>query len=477
MQVNSKILQDIRADTIPLRPVYEPYNDTAKTLVDAFHKALGLYDGRPTSIQKQKVIVCAFLVACQRAFSKGNDSLYVGISGNANWWSQFPEGGYEVSKQVKKALVYSEHITHLAETGRKHFWHDEDNKLRSLGLMAAYSINESIFNLEGFVEAEFIETGRPTVLVGIKETTGAKYARQQNQRRKPKMLKIDMLNAFGKDYHLASMEVERLNRFWREHPLALPQIANGVRGYTCCASRVFHDGSLESGGRYYGAWTNLNSAYRLQCTIDGEPVAQIDLNASQPTLFSSMIGIKMQVGNMWEDLYSHVLEKLDLSDLTNNDDAALRRNKAKQVAVELIGTGNVYKRQEAHDCKYTFKEGEFSRYRNALLTVVPALHYLTKEYYNGAGYVSYHESEMLKETLHRLRDLDIIAYPIHDCLLVKEKDLDEALHIYRDTIRKYIKSNGKGHGKAAINITVPVSIERRNKDKECLAGYYSDIRD
>ena len=49
----------------------------------------------------------------------------------------------------------------------------------------------------------------------------------------------------------------------------------------------------DSGGRYYGAWTNLESWERLQSTIDGEPIVSIDLNASQPTLFSSLMGMKM----------------------------------------------------------------------------------------------------------------------------------------------------------------------------------------
>jgi hypothetical protein len=263
--------------------------------------------------------------------------------------------------------------------------------------------------------------------------------------------------------------VESLNTFWREHPLALPQIGNGVRGYAACATRVFHDGALDRGGRYYGAWTTLNSEYRLQSTIDGEPLAEIDLNASQPTLFSSMLGMRMDVGNMWKDLYAVVADHVDLTDIDVEDDNTTKRNKLKQVTVELIGTGNAFKRQEAEQGRFTFKDGEYARYRNALTKVVPALHQLNDDYYNGSGFISFHEAQMMMLTLHKLKDMGVVAYPVHDCLLVKDKEVDTALNVYRETIRGYIKEYGHG----SVDILVPVSVERSGKEKQRVVGLYS----
>ena len=56
-------LQMLRDETIPLRPIYEPYNEQAKALVDKVHWALNLTDDRPTSVEKQKLVVCGFLAA------------------------------------------------------------------------------------------------------------------------------------------------------------------------------------------------------------------------------------------------------------------------------------------------------------------------------------------------------------------------------------------------------------------------------
>ena len=471
MADNIERLQSLRDDTVPLRPVYEPYNAAANTLVDLVHQSLDLATDRPTSVERQKVVVCSFLATAQRAFSKEDGA--VAIASKAEYWSHYPLVGVDIIKQVTKALVTGDFIKPVEDTGRRAFWTDEDGKQRSIGLMRIYTLNESLLTLDGFVDSEFIETGRPTIQVGIAETKAAKYYRKLNKRRKPKMTKDDMRKTFGKPYGVATLGVESLNTFWREHPLALPQIGNGVRGYAACATRVFHDGALDRGGRYYGAWTTLNSEYRLQSTIDGEPLAEIDLNASQPTLFSSMLGMRMYVGGMWEDLYAIVASHVDLTDIDVEDDNTTKRNKLKQVTVELIGTGNAFKRQEAEGGRFTFKDGEYARYRNALTKVVPALHQLQNTndggYYNGSGFISFHEAQMMMLTLQKLKDMGVVAYPVHDCLLVKDKEVDTALNVYRETIRNYIKEHGHG----SVDILVPVSVERIGEAKQRVVGLYS----
>jgi hypothetical protein len=467
VEVDKERLKELRQDSIPVRPVYEPYNEAAKTLVDLVHQSLLLEADRPSSVFKQKLIVCGFLAAAQRAFSKEDGG--IAISSANDYWSQYPRAGSTVAKQVQEALVSGEYISLVDGTGKMYVWKDDEGMWNSAGVMSIYTINESLLTLDGFVDAEFIEVARPTVQVSIYETKEQRYARKAIKKRTPKMRINAIRESFGKAYGVASVEVESLNTFWCKHPLALPQIGNGVRGYAACATRVYHNGALNNGGRYYGAWTTMEGSYRLQCTIDDEPVAQIDLNASQPTLFSSMMGMKMKVGEMWEDLYTYALEAVDLHGFDIEDDNKTRRNKIKQVTVELIGTGNAHKLKEAEDSKYSFLDGEFARYRNGLLKVVPALHLLNKTYFNGAGYVSFHESQMMMLTLRDLKDMGIPAYPVHDCLIVKETNVETATNVYRDTIRNYIKEHGNG----SVDITVPVSIERSGVEKKHVAGYYS----
>jgi hypothetical protein len=50
--------------------------------------------------------------------------------------------------------------------------------------------------------------------------------------------------------------------------------------------RIFVDGRLDVGGRHYGSWQNSPEALRLQATIVGEPVVEIDLKAAHPNILS-----------------------------------------------------------------------------------------------------------------------------------------------------------------------------------------------
>lgn len=177
---------------------------------------------------------------------------------------------------------------------------------------------------------------------------------------------------------------------------------------------------MDSGGRYYSSYTNLSTQYRLQSKIDGEEIVEIDINASQPTLFSSLMGMKMEVGKTWNDLYTDIIASNEnLKGVEEPDD--LKRKKLKQVTVEIIGSGNPSKIAPAAtgDLNFSKEFDEYDWYRNQLLRSVPALNLLNSNYLNGSGFVSYHEAEIMAATLKALMDLDVVAYPMHDCLIVK----------------------------------------------------------
>ena len=74
-------------------------------------------------------------------------------------------------------------------------------------------------------------------------------------------------------------------------------------------------------------------------------------------------------------------------------------------------------------------------------------------YINGAGFLSYHEAEMILLTLERLVTEDVPAFPVHDCLLVKISDVEKAAIALRETIRDYCKSM------SGLDVLVPVSVE------------------
>jgi hypothetical protein len=106
---------------------------------------------------------------------------------------------------------------------------------------------------------------------------------------------------------------------------------------------------------------------------------------------------------------------------------------------------------------------------------VPALQHLEKNrgYLSGAGFISFHESEVMQATLLALLDMDVIAYPIHDCLLVKQSNVDVAVTVYRETYRNYVLAYNKSVGLNPIDFTTPVSVETYGKTKVRIAGGYN----
>ena len=459
-------------DVVPFKPVWQPYNQTAITLLDTVIKSLPHVPTTPSRFDKYKMVVGSFLALAQTVSWRENGALT--IPKHRDNWSEYPSVGATMMEYVRQELEEAQFITQVARSGQRHFYKDDDGKLQWVGIQALYTLSDSLYNLEGFTDAEWIEVGRPTVLVSKFESFASKKMRQEQGLRKPKMNLKKVKSTFGRAYSVASKDVKRLNTFWREHPLALPPLGNHAQQYTSCATRIYHDGAMDCGGRYYSGYTNFNTQFRLQSKIDGEEIVEIDINASQPTLFSSLMGMRIEVGKTWKDLYTEIIASNEnLKGLDEPED--LKRKKLKQVAVEIIGTGNPTKIAPAAtgDLIFSDKFDEYGWYRNQLIRSVPALNLLNQNYLNGSGFVSYHEAEIMAATLTALMDLGIVAYPMHDCLILKKSNKDIGVETYRKTINEYILSHCKSNNRQEISIIVPVSIEELNKDKVRLHGSYN----
>ena len=354
-------------------------------------------------------------------------------------------------------------------SGTSGLYQDDQGKWRTDPKMSMYTLDLDKLP-EQLLEARFIEVGRPLVKINKAET------RQQKNRRKTQKLTKPFLNhkeatVLNQGAHTASeSRIQCLNQHWLRHPLELP---NGHA--VASATRTFHDSRFDAGGRIYGGWTGLDQKdKRLHCTIDGEPVVEIDIRASQPTLLSSLLGYKLGgLGSQgeWDDVYgelSHLAsvhhywtivdDKIDKIELIKRN-----RNVAKGVVMALIGSGLPLKAQATSELVKDFgltPEGWFL-FRERLVKTVPALNDLEPRYnnkgqldgyINGAGFLSYHESEMTLQTIEALIDQDITAYPVHDCLIVKLSDALEATKAFRQAIHDYCKQL------SGLEVLVPLSV-------------------
>ena len=334
------------------RPVWLPYNDTAHDIVAALVDQLG-YPTTGPKAERYAVLVASLLKASQAHISSTNIGKphYIGIQRRASAWSRYPLVGRKISDAVVNdflglfggKLVKGSATSDLQKDDKGNWFTDPKMSMYTLDLDKLP---------EQLLEARFIEVGRPLAKINKAET------RQQKNRRKTQKLAKPFLNhkeatALNQEAHTASeSRIQRLNDRWLNHPLELP---NGHA--VASATRTFHDSRFDAGGRIYGGWTGLDQKdYRLHCKIDGEPVVEVDIRASQPTLLSSLLGYKLgRLGPQgeWEDVYGELSRLADtehwwtvVDDTIDKIDLIKRnRNVAKGVVMALIGSGLPLKAQ------------------------------------------------------------------------------------------------------------------------------------
>lgn len=484
-QIN-KDVKELREGSLLLRPIYCAHDTAAETLVNDLLTRLSMPEAASASTDnKRRLVVASFLAIAQQL--KLNESTRLCIIHGKDHWADYPAVGHTIIADVRKALEAAQVITKVTGTGRQYFYLNSKGRSVPVSVGTIYDVADDVLGNPLLEETSWLQTGMKRVQVKAFETPSQTYARKAKgdarktlTRSQFKAHAIKAKDAAGlwTPFVSCEREVERLNTYWRKHPLALED-HRGLRVFVGSCRRVFHNGSMNEGGRYYGSYNQgLNKQFRYQATIDGEPVVEVDINACQPTLFSGLQNKRMNVSETWRDLYMEVVNSLNLSVLElleAEDTAELQRKKMKQVVLELIGTGNPNKTHPAKDCLYTFSDNiafglsEYNVYRNAILDTLPALTSLNDTNNKGAAAISFHESEIMTQTLHTLMHQDVPAYSLHDAVIVKEKDEIVAAEVYRNTFRGYIEEKTDG----AVNLLPAVSVEKAGVSRFKLAGGYS----
>ncbi|MDA9214758.1 hypothetical protein N9O86_02135 [Planktomarina temperata] len=443
---------------------------------------------------KHKTILASFLYCVQEA----GVGAYLDWSGgttsqDTTGFSFFPATGASTVRSVRTKLVEASYVTLFdnlpsgigAMTNKEAVeWMgsgSSDGRLKNIG---SFRINSKpLLDDPRLTSALFVDAQRPYLMVNKPEEYADRRERKAAGTKAPKLSWRAVYEGKQKRRATAAARaVMEMNAYWAKHPLTLPATNTDRAQHFACATRIFHDGSLISGGRWYGGWTNLKSHKRLHMRIDDEPICEIDLNGSQPTLFSALLGIRMNVGDTWTDVYSAVVDRLDAG-----EERSLLRKMVKQVIVEMLGSGNCNRSGPASteppkkplkfDDVQLFFEGDYSKrmylqIQREALEVFPALKNLDTKYYNATGFLSYHESEILTLTLLKLKAMGVPAYGVHDCVVVKQSDKDEAVKTYRSVIRDYVVKHQRANNHSLLNIEVGLTIEELNKDKVKMAGCY-----
>ena len=470
---------------LSFKPIYLPYNDAAQVLVSELAAALALPFKARTG-EKHRAILASFLASVQMEGVEGTLFWLGGsTSQGTNGFAFYPAAGAATIRAVRQALVDKGYLTHMDDvpSGLGNLSHGEAKSVMGVQQRGkerdptAYRINATDLLLDTRLqEAAFIDAQRPYVLVNKHEDPDVRHARKRDGENIPRLPYKEVYKGkLGREASAAQRTVKEMNAFWAKHPLTQPATKTRPAKYYASATRIFHNGDMKSGGRWYGGWTSMRNKeeQRLNLLIDDEPVCEIDLNASQPSLLSALVGVKMNTGDTWLDAYAAVVERL-----TIEGDAKLLRDKVKQVIVEMIGTGNANRSGPAKSKNNLFENTdqgltEYDNIRKASLEIMPALNKLDGDYMNATGFLSFHEANILTETLLSLKRQGVPAYGVHDCIIVKQSDMDIAVANYRTIIRDYTLRIQKQLNAPQVATEAAVKIERKNLDDVKLVGRYT----
>ena len=257
--------------------------------------------------------------------------------------------------------------------------------------------------------------------------------------------------------------MEKINKFYAKHPLVLPD------GFHCpSVMRVFSDSKLSAGGRLYGAYSNHEQADRVSSTIDGLPVCEIDIRASQPTLLSSLLAFK--IGVTWDDLYGSFPSVKGISDPIEKKKA---RDQVKAVVAELIGVGNADKTNPSKDLlREGVDEFRFMEIRKEATSAIPALAEMKKRRITSNSYLTFHESEIILGTIEELMNLNIPAFSVHDSIIVKQDDESTATEALRRIWSSYSIQEGDHGAKGVSQIYPSLSITYPDMSEKDVQGIW-----
>lgn len=363
---------------------YEPEDDTCRLQLEAFLDRLGLLR-RPTSVSKLVLALSDLLVAARRT-----ENGLIGWPMKTEDYTAMPYGATLASSLRDKLLAH----------GFLHPW-QKPSKRDQLAALYRVDIPHDLMGLRfrPHGKGRLVEVRAPSERneYGQKVRGGLMAA-------KPFKVELEPLRA----------EMRLINASMRKYPLQQP---DGTHFGTC--KRVFN-GSLSAGGRFYGGWTTLKETDRLQCTIAGQPVCEIDLKASFLSICHALAGTE---GDLPFDPYSEVFFVRS----ANDPETRWRMRKiCKQLACAYLSNGKrTAKFPVGFRGEYGLRKHErVMDYYGPLLNTYPCLRTVPLD----SLQLAYVESQIILRTMLSLIEQDIPSYPVHDCLICRQVDREMVLN-------------------------------------------------
>lgn len=183
--------------------------------------------------------------------------------------------------------------------------------------------------------------------------------------------------------------------------------------------RIYNNSSFKSGGRLFGGfWQEIAKDLRQTViTIDGTPLAEFDYKAMCPSLLYAQQGLPLPD----HDVYT-------LPGFEDNEEV---RTGAKEVLNSCLNVTKRPTRFPKGTAKYFPKGLKVAQVIDGLLELnEPIAHH----FFTGIGLELMNmESELMVQIMLQLKAQGIVALPIHDSILVKHTDKNDAIEVMEST--------------------------------------------
>lgn len=412
-----------KTETMPFRPHFneivspqiEPATESSAVAIDQLLADLGCLGDRPTSNAKVRVLLSSFLMQAQRLadrIERKGGRMLIGWPHDEAYWRIRSQVGYKVAINLRTALI-------------KHGWMQHE-------VGAEINLHESDGSCHGYLIADFVPSKAHGLSFQSNETHT--YATKSSA------LKTKVVDR----------EIDKRTKtfwaLWRQAPLTYGD--NQHQMWT--AHRSFSDATLTKGGRFYGPWTSMRKVERLKCTIDGKPVAEVDVSGMFLTLLCSITG-HVPFTTRFKDPYQlpHHFKDID-------------RSEVKAVINSAIGGGTSKQYQPTKMTKKAnISQERLSEIRSAIIPAYKCLQSLHKtEMYSET--LAMHEVEIMMRLVERLQKPIFI---LHDCLICQQ---DDALDVGKELQKQYVSYCRE---KDWTPIAPAFSIERDGKEKYLVSGH------
>lgn len=389
-------------------PLLEPETDSGITIIDELLDELGCLSGGTVSNAKMRVLLSSFIVQSRRLQERiklKGGQMIIGWPHDEAYWRVRSKVGYKIAIKLRNALITHGWITHKVG--------------------ATINLYEGEGNCHGYLIADFVPSKGDDINF---QSSDMVYATKSSA------LKTKVVN------EEIDQRTKALWDLWKQTPLT----HDNQKMWQ--AQRRFSDKAFTRGGRFYGAWSNMKQTERLKCTIDGQPVAEVDVSGMYPTLLCSISG-HIPFATRFKDPYAV---------------EGIHRNEVKAVLGSAIGGGTSQQRTPTKMIKDArISQNRLSDIRKVIISKYKCLEVLQKGVMDSEA-LAIHETEIMMRLVERLQRPIFI---LHDCLVCQK---DEALSIGSELQKEYVSYCCE---MGWTPIAPAFSIERDGVEKYLVSGH------